>query len=78
MIDKLKTLIGKWIFSKALKKAVKKVVTLIIAKVIAINLEQAGIEIDMVQFENFLTVTIFGFIEIARNYIKVRFKVDWL
>ena len=58
----------------ALGKVLKKLVQGVIAYVIALNLDRFGIHIDDAQ----ATVALFGLVEFARNWLKVKTKAKWL
>lgn len=63
--------IKEWLWQIALQKGVKRIVQLGIAWLMAQNLDKAGVTIN----PEAATVAIFGGIEIARNWLKM--KTGW-
>jgi hypothetical protein len=69
IIDAVEKKVVEWLFGKALKKAVVRVVTLFVAWVMGLGLQQYGLDIDTEK----LTAACYMGLEIARNWVKIKF-----
>ena len=67
--------VGDWLFSVAVKKMIKRLVVLIIARVSALELKKAGVEVDWEQFDTWLTGGLFGLFTVGTNWLKM--KTGW-
>lgn len=71
-----------WLFSVALKKAVARVVSLVVAVLVSVKvsgiLAAWGITIDTTKMEASLTLFLVGALDMARNFLKVKYGVKGL
>jgi len=67
-------MVQQWIFKVMIKKVTKRLVTLVVAYLVSINLSNFGVTID----QNQLTLGLFALIEGLKNYVKVKFSLNWL
>ena len=63
-----------WLLGIALKKAAVKVINLIVARVVALELNKYGVQVD----PETLTVAMLGGLEVFRNWLKVKFNFSFL
>ena len=63
-----------WSVTQSLRKAAVQVAGLIVSYLAAAHASDFGISVDQQK----LTVGLFGLFQVARNYVKVKFKVSWL
>jgi len=63
-----------WVISRAIGKAIKNVAKVVISWVMAQNLSRVGVTVDPIV----ATPAMVGFLEMLRNYLKVKLGVKWL
>lgn len=76
VLEKAKTAVTKWLFGFALKKAVKRVVQLAVAYATASKLSQYGVDVKL--DPELLTAALYGGLDMARNYLKVKYGLKFL
>ena len=62
-----------WIWSVAIKKVLKRLTILMVTYLLSHNFDKIGIQVDQAKFQDFIFVSIYGLLEGARNYFKIRF-----
>lgn len=67
-----------WLLKVALKKVFTRVATLIVAYVATLGIEKAGLQLDQAQAQQFLVGAMFAGLEMFRNWLKVKYGLNWL